>query len=249
MTVDDYGMSLNEGGRDKLNVIDVTPIVHHHDGDRIREPPDDQTTNDSLAKSIKDDIESIAEAWPGWYLVKDQLTLPIEVTSANKLQYVQAYITWLTFASVAPQWHAFKTGFFSIIDQSTFGMLTARDLHSILEGSTHLDIAELRRVTEYDGFDSKSKYIQCFWRLVASWSEEKQKQLLKFVTAAERIPAGGASNITFKIQRAMPESLDHLPTSSTCFGTLLLPKYASVEILEKKLSAAIKYGMEGFGTG
>ncbi|RMY38466.1 hypothetical protein D0866_02586 [Hortaea werneckii] len=186
--------------------------------------------------------------WPGWKLLRAPQE-PGIVTAQNKSRYVSEYAWWLTWASVESQWKAFMNGFYRVIDQRSLSIFKPADLKAFVEGSSHLDIAELRKSTQYDGYEAKSKYIQNFWRLVSSWPEEKQKKLLKFVTAAERIPIGGASQLTFVIKKTVVEDLEHLPTSSTCFGTLYLPRYASSEALNEKLSRAIEYGLEGFGTG
>jgi hypothetical protein len=127
-------------------------------------------------------------------------------------------------------------------------MLSPEYMRTIMQGSKDLDIDELRKATVYQGYSPKQKYIRDFWRLVSSWREEKQKRLVKFVTAAERIPAGGASQLTFRIEKDGREDLESLPTSSTCFGTLVLPQYPNVETLDRKLTVALELGLEGFGT-
>lgn len=255
-----YKSSDDGSSRFILPISDVTPIVHHEGQNRGHEKTRDTTemeasavTKQSTASTgrswdVDKPIEEMRDAWPGWDLVPTEEE-PKEVTPESKERYVESYGWWLTHDSVLPQWVFFKKGFFAVIDQPTLKMLTPNMLKSILEGSTHLDINDLKRATGYDGYEPDSRYIQSFWRIVSNWPEEKQMQLLKFVTAAERVPAGGAKNLKFKIQRAYPASDEHLPTSSTCFGTLILPKYSTAEILEKKLSAALKYGLEGFGTG
>lgn len=149
-----------------------------------------------------------------------------------------------------PQWRAFKDGFLTVIEPTSLRMLSAYYFRDILEGSEELNIAELRAATVYDEpYNDETPYIQAFWRLVSSWPKDKQKQLVKFVTAAERIPAAGASSLQFKIQGPMHERIDALPTSSTCFGVLTLPEYPDVETLDKKLTLALEFGLEGFGTG
>lgn len=231
-----------------LSVVDATPIVHHKKQSRMAAVPVDETRASATESSHVVDINELAYAWPGWHLVKADED-PSEVTPENKSTYVKDYINWLTFASVEPQWRAFMKGFYAVLTRDDLSVVSVPYLRLIVEGSDVLDINELRRATVYEGYEPGSKYIHNFWRLVTSWPMEKQKQLLKFVTACERIPAGGSGNLTFRIQRATPTSSDHLPTSSTCFGTLYLPKYANVNVLDKKLTAALKYGLEGFGTG
>ena len=47
------------------------------------------------------------------------------------------------------------------------------------------------------------------------------------------------------IQRAGPDSL-HLPSSHTCFNTLLIPEYATEEKLSERMKRALEE-CEGFG--
>ena len=230
-----------------LTVVEATPIFHHPEQSNSR---DAQATTKS-ERTVVVDIDSLKYAWPGWYITKNTDTV-YEVTRERVLAYTELYKRWITFGCVEPQWDAFLKGFHAVLpDFEEESFLTPLQLRVIVEGSTHLDINELRAVTTYEGYDPASRYIQNFWRMVTGWDEDKQKQLLKFVTAAERIPAGGAAHLTFKIARSYPEEGRGipLPTSSTCFGQLLLPKYRSVEVMEEKLSQALAYGLEGFGNG
>ncbi|KAK0256699.1 hypothetical protein LTS09_008401 [Friedmanniomyces endolithicus] len=197
------------------------------------------------------DIDIDGLQWPGFnFTYPDALVAPPSVTASDKARYISSYVTWLAVRSVAPQLRAFQHGFKRVIDAHSLSIfITPANLKAFMEGSDHLDIEELRESTRYDGYEPNSKYIASFWSVVKSWPEEKQKQLLKFVTAAERVPLGGLEHLTFVVQRARPTSLDHLPTSSTCFGTLQLPHYRSANVLDEKLSLALEYGHEGFGTG
>lgn len=196
------------------------------------------------------DLESFGFSWPGWKVVRAE-TDPLEVTPESRNEYIRTYIHHLCYGSVAPQWDAFYKGFYSsgIIDHHTLILLSPPNLKTYIEGSPRLDINDLKAATRYDGFDPNSKYMHWFWRIVTSWPELRQKQLLKFVTAAERIPISGASNLTFIIKKSLSATLDSLPTSSTCFGTLMLPRYSTAEVLASKLKLAVEYGAEGFGTG
>ncbi|SMQ50117.1 unnamed protein product [Zymoseptoria tritici ST99CH_1A5] len=231
------------GGKFRMSITNAAPLSHHEESAtavEYRETPE--------APSL--DYRALLNEWPGWHLKLSTRT-PKTVTSANKDNYVQAHIKWLTCYSVLPQLTAFLKGFHSagLFEPLTLQLFGMKALKAYVEGSDTLDINDLRAATRYDGYDAKSRYITSFWDVVTSWSQEKQKQLLKFVTAAERIPITGASQLTFVIKRGHPESLNNLPTSSTCFGTLILPKYASVETLKEKLSKAVEYGAVGFGNG
>ena len=192
-------------------------------------------------------LSEIESAWPGWRIVHtDEEPLPINDADACASDLT----TWLVHDSVLPQWTAFRSGFHKVIDVHTLSLFILQaTLQRHIEGSTTLNLDDLRMTARYEGFEPTSKYMHSFWRIIGSWPEEKQKRLVKFVTAAERIPAAGVQDLAFVIKRVVPGSMDYLPTSSTCFGTLMLPKYENAKVLEEKLSLAIEFGGEGFGTG
>lgn len=206
----------------------------------------------SSACGAMPDITDMEHAWPGWKLtMSTSAAEPPAVTPEHVEDYINAYSQWLCFDSVLPQLEAFIHGFRSsaLIDSQTLSLLSPSHLQAYVEGMDMLNIHDLKAAVRYDGYVPTQKYILAFWRVVASWPPEKQKLLLKFVTATERIPISGASSLTFIIKRAYPETLQALPTSSTCFGTLMLPRYPSTEIMAEKLSLALKFGAEGFGAG
>lgn len=62
---------------------------------------------------------------------------------------------------------------------------------------------------------------------------------------SDRAPIGGLGNMKCIIQRDGPDS-NKLPTSHTCFNTLLLPEYATREKMLDRLKLAIM-NAEGFG--
>jgi hypothetical protein len=226
-----------------LPITSATIIEH-------REEPHTAVEGRYSAKTANVDMSNIALNWPGWR-VKASEVVPDVVTSANKVKYVHEHTLWLVYTSVYPQLKAFLKGFYStdLFKPATLQLFGEERLKLYVEGTNTLDINELRAATRYDGYEPTSKYMATFWRIVTAWPQEKQKRLLKFVTAAERIPITGASHLTFVIKKSHPDSLDNLPTSSTCFGTLMLPRYGSAEILEEKLSKAVEYGAVGFGNG
>jgi ubiquitin-protein ligase E3 A len=62
---------------------------------------------------------------------------------------------------------------------------------------------------------------------------------------SDRAPIGGLGNMKCVIQRDGADS-DKLPTSHTCFNTLLLPEYCSRAKMLDRLKLAIM-NAEGFG--
>ena len=72
-----------------------------------------------------------------------------------------------------------------------------------------------------------------------------------FTTGSKTAPMGGLGALrppahpAFRVQRAGPDSMT-LPTSHTCFNTLLLPEYDPPDKLAHLLNIAI-HECEGFG--
>ena len=119
-------------------------------------------------------------------------------------------------------------------------------MKSVVEGIQELDIDALRETAKYeDGFHDDHPFIETFWDIVKAYPAEKQKQLLEFVTASDRVPVNGVKSILFVIQRN-GDNDQRLPTSMTCFGRLLLPQYSSKELLVEKLDKAVE-NSKGFG--
>ena len=122
------------------------------------------------------------------------------------------------------------------------------ELEEVVAGVQDLDFAALRGNCSYEGgYHDTHRTIVHFWDVVmgGTLDEERQRQLLKFATGCPRAPLGGLGQLPFKIQRDGIDS-EHLPTSHTCFNTLLLPDYGDRDILAQRLVTAIEE-CEGFG--
>merc|ERR1712070_60321 len=95
------------------------------------------------------------------------------------------------------------------------------------------------------GYSPHTQVIRWFWEVAGQWSEQQKAKLLSFATGSSRAPIGGLRNLNFVIQKEGPNSMN-LPTSHTCFNTLLLPEYSSRARLRDRLEIAIN-NAEGFG--
>lgn len=82
-------------------------------------------------------------------------------------------------------------------------------------------------------------------QVILEFSAHEKQQFLKFFTGSDRAPIGGLGSMRTVIQRDGTDS-GKLPTSHTCFNTLVLPEYSSKEKLEQLLRLAI-LNAEGFG--
>lgn len=171
---------------------------------------------------------------------------PDLVTNANRRQFVRDYIRFLIIETIKPQLEAFRKGWTTCLDPKSLQFFTASSLRSLVEGTQHISLPDLRRIVQYDdGYTISSPTIRAFWTVVEAYGQDDARRLLEFVTASARVPITGYESLTFKILRigGAPASL---PTSSTCFGNLYLPDYENVETLREKLGLAIR-NSRGFG--
>ncbi|ETV92125.1 hypothetical protein, variant 1 [Aphanomyces invadans] len=170
----------------------------------------------------------------------------INVTNANRKDYVAKYVHYVTTEAVERQYGAFHRGFHLVCGGSALALFRYEELELLVCGSPDLDFDALEAVTHYDdGYTEQSDVIKYFWTVVHGFSVEEKKQLLKFCTGSDRVPIRGLSEMTFVISRNGPDS-NKLPTAHTCFNHLLLPEYASQDKLKERLMVAISQA-EGFG--
>ena len=77
--------------------------------------------------------------------------------------------------------------------------------------------------------------------MTAEFTLDEKKLFLKFFTGSDRAPIGGLGALRIVVQRDGPDG-PKLPTSHTCFNTLLLPDYASRAKMADRLRLAIDGG-------
>lgn len=168
------------------------------------------------------------------------------VTNANRSRYVADYITLLTYTTVMPQLLTFRKGFYACLDPKSLHLFNAPALKNLVEGTQEVDVKAWQATTRYeDGYSPAHQTIKDFWSIVQDYDMEARRKLLEFVTASDRVPITGFESMNFQIVRNGSDT-ESLPTSSTCFGKLMLPEYATKEKLKKKLDVAIQYS-KGFG--
>jgi len=171
----------------------------------------------------------------------------IPVTKDNKEEYVLRYVRWLLVDSIHQQWDAFEKGVMTVMESASLDLFLPEELELLVVGSPDLDFDALEGNTKYEGgYTKDSETVVNFWKFVKNADRITQIHLLKFATASTKAPIGGLGKFPFIIQRAGPDS-HQLPTSHTCFNTLLLPDYGSnYDKLASLLGRAI-LECEGFG--
>ena len=158
------------------------------------------------------------------------------VTNENREQYVRDYVSWLTDRSIRAQYEAFARGFSVCLEKRSlsvrrtphgvtrhrrprdedesnpFQIFTPEALRRLVEGVPEIDMDALEETTRYeDGFGASHWLMREFWKVVKAYPVHKQRDLLEFVTASDRVPVNGIRSVLFVIQRNGPDSEVRIP--------------------------------------
>ncbi|KAF9586084.1 putative E3 ubiquitin-protein ligase HTD2 [Lunasporangiospora selenospora] len=170
----------------------------------------------------------------------------IPLTNLNRAEFIREYLRFYFTTSIAEQFNAFSKGFHLVTLGSAIQLLRPEEIEQLVCGSPDLDFNALEQITQYEGgFHAESEVIKWFWEIVHKYEEKDKKRLLFFATGSDRVPIGGLGQLTFTIAKNGPDSM-RLPTSHTCYNTLMLCDYSSKEKLQERLTMAIG-NAEGFG--
>ncbi|OBA26475.1 HECT-domain-containing protein [Hanseniaspora valbyensis NRRL Y-1626] len=177
----------------------------------------------------------------------------IDVTEANKREYVERMINYKLKDSVKEQMDNLIQGFYSVISKENITIFNEKELELLMNGLPEIDVDDWKNNTTYVNYSTTSKEINYFWRAVRSFSKDERAKLLQFITGTSKVPLDGFKQLAgvngtskFSIHKDFGSD-DRLPQSHTCFNQLDLPSYKSYEDLKRALLIAINEGYEGFG--
>jgi len=180
----------------------------------------------------------------------------IEVTDANKEEFIRLKMRWRLLDRVAAQRDAVRRGFFEVMPEAEFKAIGMddRELELILCGIPKIDVEDWRTHTEYkSGYTAADPVVGMFWKVMGEWDDELRSAVLRFVTGTPKVPVEGFGALKgssgpkmFTLQKVQWD-LTRLPQAATCFNTLYLPPYQTEDQLKEKLEFAVTEASEGFG--
>ena len=90
--------------------------------------------------------------------------------------------------------------------------------------------------------------MQYFWAVVKEFDAKQRRDLLRFITSTSRAPLLGFKDLNppLAIKKTGQDTIERLPTTSTCINLLKLPPYTSKQVLKEKLLMAIEQGITSF---
>ena len=101
------------------------------------------------------------------------------------------YCDWVVASLFAEQRrHAewVRQGIATVFDGVECGFLRGEELMRLVVGVDEVNIAELRSITKYDGFEAQEDEIRWFWEVLEEMSPAQRTSFLQFATARSRLP-------------------------------------------------------------
>ena len=183
------------------------------------------------------------------YLNKEVELIPngkqLPVTNENKFKYIYAVANHKLHTEIKAQSKAFISGLSVFVTSDWLQIFNEEELQIVISGAKKkFDVEDLKSHTVYKGYMGFDGTVKDFWKVFAEFTEEEKILLLKFVTSCSRPPLLGFSylNPQFTIQHVDNPDGEKLPTASTCFNVLKLPRYSNKNKMKEKLLLAIKSG-------
>jgi hypothetical protein len=167
------------------------------------------------------------------------------VKNENLDKYMECRTNFLLGWSVQAQYEAFERGFLKCCGHPIFQKFTPTEFDLVVSGEEVYDWKGFKAGAQYRGYKPRDQPVVWFLDVFDGMTEEQRRKLLTFSIGSDTNPIGGLRALAFRIDRGS-DAPNELPTSHTCFNTLVLPPYKDKKTLESKLLFAIA-NAEGFG--
>lgn len=139
---------------------------------------------------------------------------------------------------------AMRRGLFSVVPERGIRLMTWSELEVTTAGQPEIDIALLRKHTEYEGYRKSDRTIRLFWNVLSSFTNEERSMFIRFVWGRSRLPITKRWSRNMKVTY-LSAGADSLPLAHTCFFSIELPPYDTEAAMRRGLLVAIHFGLGG----
>jgi hypothetical protein len=165
------------------------------------------------------------------------------VTFANRLEYCDA-VLHARLCEFDPQIRAMERGFFNVAPSTVLQLFSWDQVELLTCGSPIFDIELWKSKTEVSGVSAKT--VSLFWEVMESLSFREQSAFVRFAWGRSRLPAAKDFHKTMRLVNGNGLKL---PVSHTCFFSIELPNYDTIEKMRHGLLTVINYGAGGILNG
>ena len=106
----------------------------------------------------------------------------IFVDEANKADYVKKICEAKMTTGIEKQLKAFLKGFRTILPHDCYSHLSAGELEIIIAGAPQIDLADMKKYVELNGYTKQSEQIKWLWEILEEFSQEELAAFLYFVS-------------------------------------------------------------------
>ncbi|KAG7229828.1 hypothetical protein INR49_012477 [Caranx melampygus] len=202
-----------------------------------------QYTMDYDGDVEKDLVMSFLVSWDGKDVDLDPQNPERPVTSQNREEFVDTYVSYAFNTSVESVFQEFARGFFLVCDRDFVKLFRPEELQGVLVGKDIYDWAKLKQNTVYEWpYHYGHNIIKMFWEIFDELTEEQKKDFLFFVTGCRKASIFGMDEVHMRVRGKQIQcgSHDqHFPESLTCHYILELPFYSTKDIMRDRLTEAL----------
>eukprot|EP01022_Parablepharisma_sp_SALTPOND_P015755 TRINITY_DN2254_c0_g1_i2.p1 TRINITY_DN2254_c0_g1~~TRINITY_DN2254_c0_g1_i2.p1 ORF type:complete len:3562 (+),score=437.62 TRINITY_DN2254_c0_g1_i2:2957-13642(+) len=145
----------------------------------------------------------------------------VKVTNENKQLFIVKMCKAMLQDVIRPQIEALQKGLYEIIPKSLVSIFDSREIELLISGLPDVDILDLKKNTDYHGYNENSKVVQWLWELLETFSTKERAEFLQFVTGTSKVPLDGFKNLPgasgiqkFQIHKVYGDA-ERLPTAHT----------------------------------
>ncbi|XP_044538347.1 probable E3 ubiquitin-protein ligase HERC6 [Gracilinanus agilis] len=165
----------------------------------------------------------------------------IHVDKSNKKDFVSRCIDYIFNTSVKELYKEFQMGFYKVCEKEIINFFKPEELKAVTIGNPDYDWKSFEENSEYcQEYHRSHPTIVMFWDAFHRLSLEEKKKFLLFLSGNDRFNPEGIYNFGIKFAYLETSKEEDPPQAQTCFNILFLPRYSTMERVEKALQIAIK---------